>query len=70
MAYVGNTHAEHVADNRWLNKFVEKYHRVIDRLQEARLHEARRQIAPYLSNLDDETLKALGFDRNELKSRL
>lgn len=69
MAYINDTHAEGLGEGRWRSEFSAKFRRFMDRLQEARLREARRQIAPYLNSLDDQTLTSLGFTRDEVKPR-
>jgi hypothetical protein len=43
------------------------FRRSFDRFVEARTREANRYVNAGLLMLDDETLKARGYDRNELK---
>ena len=43
--------------------------RFADRLIEARKRQADRVVAGYLLGLDDETLKNLGYDRQDLQKR-
>jgi len=51
------------------NKLSGYFRRGVDRLVEARTRQAARYVSAGLMMLDDEALRARGYDRNELKKR-